>query len=141
MNKIDLMENYENYYGEYDKEIMLKLEKKLNDTQTQINNDSDLTKANELYQETIDYLKRYETRYWERLSEPAFTCGKADSEINQLAWTVLYQELEDFEKTFKFTGSGVPEHLQSVKHSLQPFESERQKRKYIRNMKNHREAS
>lgn len=72
MNKIDLMENYEEYWGEYDKEIMLKLEKKLNDIQTQIDNDSDLTKSNELYQETIDYLKRYETRYWEQLSEPAY---------------------------------------------------------------------
>lgn len=76
-----------------------------------------------------------------RLLDLAYTCGKADSDINQLAWAVLYQELEDFEKTFKFTGSGVPEHLQSVKFSIQPFENERQKRKYIRNMKNHREAS
>lgn len=76
-----------------------------------------------------------------KLLDLAYTCGKADSEINQLAWAVLYQELEDFEKTFKFTGSGVPEHLQSVKFSIQPFENERQKRKYIRNMKSHREAS
>lgn len=76
-----------------------------------------------------------------RLLDLAYTCGKADSDINQLAWAVLYQELEDFEKTFKFTGSGVPEHLQSVKFSIQPFENERQKRKYIRNMKNHREVS
>lgn len=76
-----------------------------------------------------------------RLLDLAYTCGKADSDINQLAWAVLYQELEDFEKTFKFTGSGVPEHLQSVKFSIQPFENERQKRKYIRNMKSHREAS
>lgn len=76
-----------------------------------------------------------------KLLDLAYTCGKADSEINQIAWAVLYQELEDFEKTFKFTGSGVPEHLQSVKFSIQPFENERQKRKYIRNMKNHREAS
>lgn len=76
-----------------------------------------------------------------KLLDLAYTCGKADSDINELAWTVLYQEMDDFEKTFKFTGSGVPEHLQSVKHSLQPFESERQKRKYIRNMKNHREVS
>lgn len=76
-----------------------------------------------------------------KLLDLAYTCGKADSEINQIAWAVLYQELEDFEKTFKFTGSGVPEHLQSVKFSIQPFENERQKRKYIRNMKSHREAS
>lgn len=72
MNKIDLMERYEDYYGEYDKEIMVKLEQKLNDTQTQINNDSDLTKANELYQETIDYLTKYDTKFWEQLSEPAY---------------------------------------------------------------------
>ncbi len=72
MNKIDLMENYEEYKGEYDKEIMTKLEKKLNDIQTQIDNDSDLTKANELYQETIDYLKSYDIRFWERLTEPAY---------------------------------------------------------------------
>lgn len=72
MNKIDLMENYEEYKGEYDKEIMTKLEKKLNDIQTQIDNDSDLTKANELYQETIDYLKSYDIKYWERLTEPAY---------------------------------------------------------------------
>lgn len=72
MNRIDLMEHYEDYKGEYDKEIMVKLEKKLNDIQTQINNDSDLTKANELYQETIDYLKSYDIRYWERLTEPAY---------------------------------------------------------------------
>lgn len=72
MNRIDLMENYENYYGEYDKEIMIKLENKLNDTQTQINNDSDLTRANELYQETIDYLTKYDTKFWEQLSEPAY---------------------------------------------------------------------
>ena len=72
MNRISLMEHYEDYKGEYDKEIMIKLEKKLNDIQTQINNDSDLTKANELYQETIDYLKSYDIKYWERLTEPAY---------------------------------------------------------------------
>ncbi|HFC9255404.1 TPA: hypothetical protein QFG12_002381 [Enterococcus faecium] len=72
MNRIDLMERYEEYYGKHDKEIMTKLEKKLNDTQTQINNNSDLTKANELYQETIDYLTKYDTKYWEQLSEPAY---------------------------------------------------------------------
>lgn len=72
MNRIDLMEHYEDYYGKYDKEIMIKLENKLNDIQTQINNNSDLTKANELYQETIDYLTKYDTKYWEQLSEPAY---------------------------------------------------------------------
>ncbi|EGP5587607.1 TPA: hypothetical protein P4P41_002503 [Enterococcus faecium] len=72
MNRIDLMERYEEYYVKHDKEIMTKLEKKLNDTQTQINNNSDLTKANELYQETIDYLTKYDTKYWEQLSEPAY---------------------------------------------------------------------
>lgn len=72
MNRIDLMERYEDYYGEYDVKIMNKLEKKLNDIQTQINNDSDLTKSNELYQETIDYLTKYDTKFWEQLSEPAY---------------------------------------------------------------------
>lgn len=72
MNRINLMDHYEEYYGEYDKEIMIKLENKLNDIQTQINNDSDLTRANELYQETIDYLTTYDTKYWEQLSEPAY---------------------------------------------------------------------
>lgn len=76
-----------------------------------------------------------------KLLDLAYTCGKADSDINELAWTVLYQEMDDFEKAFKFTGSGVPEHLQSTKYSLQPFESERQKKDYIRSMKYHREAS
>ncbi len=72
MNRIDLMERQEEYYGKYDVEIMSKLEKKLNDIQTQIDSDSDLTKANKLYIKTVDYLKSYDARYWEQLSEPAY---------------------------------------------------------------------
>lgn len=72
MSKISLMERQEEYYGKYDVEIMTKLEKKLNDIQTQINNKSDLTKANELYIKTVNYLKSYDARYWEQLSEPAY---------------------------------------------------------------------
>ncbi|KST47122.1 hypothetical protein AOY35_12305 [Enterococcus faecium] len=48
-----------------------------------------------------------------------YNCGNADSDINGLSWMILYKEMEEFEKIFKYSGTDVPEELQTTSHSLQ----------------------
>lgn len=66
-----------------------------------------------------------------------YNCGKADSDINEISWMILYKEMEDFEKIFKYSGTDVPEELQTTSHSLQPFDTERELREHKRNMRTH----
>lgn len=66
-----------------------------------------------------------------------YNCGNADSDINGLSWMILYKEMEEFEKIFKYSGTDVPEELQTTSHSLQPFETERELNEHKRNMRNH----
>lgn len=66
-----------------------------------------------------------------------YNCGNANSYINGLSWMILYKEMEEFEKIFKYSGTDVPEELQTTSHSLQPFETERELNEHKRNMRNH----
>lgn len=66
-----------------------------------------------------------------------YNCGNADSDINEISWVILYKEMEEFEKIFKYSGTNVPEELQTTSHSLQPFETESELREHERNMRNH----
>lgn len=66
-----------------------------------------------------------------------YNCGNADSDINGISWVILYKEMEEFEKVFKYSGTDVPEELQTTSHSLQPFETERELNEHKRNMRNH----
>lgn len=66
-----------------------------------------------------------------------YNCGNADSDINGISWVILYKEMEEFEKIFKYSGTDVPEELQTTSHSLQPFETERELNEHKRNMRNH----
>ncbi|EOK66286.1 hypothetical protein [Enterococcus faecium] len=66
-----------------------------------------------------------------------YNCGNADSDINEISWVILYKEMEEFEKIFKYSGTDVPEELQTTSHSLQPFETESELNEHKRNMRNH----
>ena len=66
-----------------------------------------------------------------------YNCGNADSDINKISWVILYKEMDEFEKIFKYSGTDVPEELQTTSHSLQPFETESELNKHKRNMRNH----
>lgn len=66
-----------------------------------------------------------------------YNCGNADSDINEISWVILYKEMEEFEKIFKYSGTDVPEELQTTSRSLQPFETESELNEHKRNMRNH----
>lgn len=66
-----------------------------------------------------------------------YNCGNADSDINGLSWMILYKEMEEFEKIFKYSGTDVPEELQTTRNSLQPFETETELNEHKRNMRTH----
>lgn len=73
----------------------------------------------------------------QQLLSLVYNCGNADSDINGISWVILYKEMEEFEKIFKYSGTDVPEELQTTLHSLQPFETERELNEHKRNMRNH----
>lgn len=91
---MDLMKRRAEYYGENDELIMSKLEKKLKETQMQIDNDSSVEKAMKLYNETLAYLESHDLAFWRELSEEAYLDFKEAKHLLKKPTRLLDKELE-----------------------------------------------
>lgn len=88
------MTRREEYYGANDLLIMSKLEKKLKEVQMQIDNDSSVKKALQLYDDTMKYLESHDLIFWRELSEEAYLDFKQAKHLLKKPTRFLDKELE-----------------------------------------------